>query len=363
MKVYLVGGAVRDKLLNLSTKEHDWVVVGSNPEEMMSLGYKPVGSEFPVFLHPKTKEEYALARTEKKSGKGHKGFTFDSHQSVTLEQDLKRRDLTINAIALSKEGNFIDPCKGKDDIKNKLLRKVSESFDEDPLRVLRVARFASKLKHLDFVIEEKTLLSMKKISNSGELKTLPKERIWLETLKALNEKDPQEYFKMLYECKAMGELVEGCDINLDFFKKIIAKITGGKGRWLALVACASKKESLGEAFGVPKKLNLMSTILKKLIKFGKDIKLKKSDEVLNLLEEIDGFRRNERFLEVNEVYKAYKPLEPLLLKDFIDWEKLTNKLLKVKPSSSKLKGKEIAHDLRLKRIKIIEEQFNSKNGR
>ena len=355
MKVYLVGGAVRDKLLNLSTKEHDWVVVGSNPEEMMSLGYKPVGSEFPVFLHPKTKEEYALARTEKKSGKGHKGFTFNSHQSVTLEQDLKRRDLTINAIALSKEGNFIDPCGGKDDIKNKLLRKVSKSFDEDPLRVLRVARFASKLKHLDFVIEGKTLLSMKKISNSGELKTLTKERIWLETLKALNEKDPQEYFKILYECKAMGELIEGCDVNLDFFKKIITKINEGKGRWLALVACASKGKNLSEAFGVPKKIDLMSTMLKKLIKFGKDIKLKnkKSYEVLNLLEEVDGLRRNERFLEVNKVYKAYKPLDPLLLNDFIDWEKLTNKLLKVKPSSSKLKGKEIAHDLRLKRINEI----------
>ena len=154
MKIFLVGGAVRDDLLGFEVKDKDWVVVGSNEQEMINLGYKQVGGDFPVFLHPDTKEEYALARTERKSGTGHKGFEFNTTSNVTLEDDLKRRDLTINAIAKSAEGNLIDPFKGEEDLNRKILRKVSESFKEDPLRVLRVARFAAKLKHLEFYIDK-----------------------------------------------------------------------------------------------------------------------------------------------------------------------------------------------------------------
>ena len=153
MKIYLVGGAVRDTLLGIEVKERDWVVVGATPESMIELGYKQVGSDFPVFIHPDTKEEYALARTERKSGTGHKSFSFNTKTNVTLEEDLKRRDLTINAIAKTREGDLIDPFDGQKDLKNKILRQVSDAFKEDPLRVFRVARFSAKLKHLGFSVD------------------------------------------------------------------------------------------------------------------------------------------------------------------------------------------------------------------
>ena len=185
MKVYLVGGAVRDELLSIEVLEKDWVVVGSTEEGLIEEGYKKIGRDFPVFLHPETKEEYALARKERKSGTGHKGFEFVFDPSVSLEEDLLRRDLTINAIAKDENGNLIDPYGGIEDIKNRKLKRVSSAFSEDPLRVLRVARFAAKLNHLDFFIEEETLSEMKMISRSGEIKTLSKERVWMETQKAL----------------------------------------------------------------------------------------------------------------------------------------------------------------------------------
>jgi tRNA nucleotidyltransferase (CCA-adding enzyme) len=169
MKTYLVGGAIRDKKLGLTVKDQDWVVVGETPESMLKKGFIPVGKSFPVFLHPKTKEEHALARTEKKSGKGYHGFIFNTDQSVTLEDDLKRRDLTINAIAKDKNGNLIDPYNGLKDLKEKKLRHVSDAFAEDPLRVLRVARFLARFKFFGFSIAYETLNLMKKITESGEL--------------------------------------------------------------------------------------------------------------------------------------------------------------------------------------------------
>ena len=199
MKIYLVGGAVRDKLLNIEVYENDWVVVGASENELASKGYKKIGKDFPVFLHPETKEEYALARKERKSGTGHKGFKFKFDSSVSLEEDLLRRDLTVNAIAKDSNGELIDPYNGIEDLNNRILRKVSSAFEEDPLRVLRVARFASKLKFLGFEIEDETLKLMSKISNSGEIETLSKERIWLETSKALSTKNPEVFFSVLDE--------------------------------------------------------------------------------------------------------------------------------------------------------------------
>ena len=213
MKVYEVGGAVRDALLDKKAKDRDWVVVGSSPEEMVSKGFKPIGKDFPVFLHPDSKEEYALARKERKSGLGHKAFEFEFDSSVTLEEDLLRRDLTINAIAQDEEGKLIDPYNGIKDIENKVIRKVSSSFKEDPLRVLRAARFASKLNFLQFKIEKDTLESMKEISLSGEIKTLSKERIWMETHKALITKNPEIYFLTLQE---VGALDEVCPIAVSY---------------------------------------------------------------------------------------------------------------------------------------------------
>tara|TARA_Y100000817_G_C16834820_1_gene535263 strand:+ start:424 stop:1509 length:1086 start_codon:yes stop_codon:yes gene_type:complete len=184
MKIYLVGGAVRDKLLGVPVKEKDWVVVGSTPQQMKDKGFKQVGKDFPVFINPKTGEEYALARTERKSGHGYTGFEFDTNPNVTLEEDLERRDLTLNAIAQDENGNLIDPFNGQNDIRDKKLRHVSDAFSEDPLRVLRLARFKADLS--DFSIVPETLHKVREIIDSGELEYLTAERIWLEIYKAID---------------------------------------------------------------------------------------------------------------------------------------------------------------------------------
>jgi len=207
MKTYLVGGAVRDQLLGLSFHERDWVVVGADPQTMLDLNFQQVGKDFPVFLHPETKEEHALARTERKQGVGHTGFEVHASRDVTLEQDLQRRDLTINAIAQDESGHLVDPCNGLTDINQRLLRHISEAFVEDPLRVLRVARFHAKLMHLGFSIAEPTMALMKKISASGELNELSPERIWVEFRKGLSETSPQAFIQTLYQCGALEQLL------------------------------------------------------------------------------------------------------------------------------------------------------------
>ena len=205
MQIYLVGGAVRDKLLNYPVIERDWVVVGGSPEDLLKQGYKQVGKDFPVFLHPQTNEEYALARTERKSGKGYYGFEVFTSKEVTLSDDLIRRDLTINAMALSDDDQLMDPYDGQNDLKNKILRHISPAFSEDPLRVLRVARFAARYHHLGFTIATETQQLMAKLSQSGELKTLTAERVWKETYRALGEKSPHIYFQTLKECGALND--------------------------------------------------------------------------------------------------------------------------------------------------------------
>jgi tRNA nucleotidyltransferase (CCA-adding enzyme) len=207
VQIYLVGGAVRDELLGYPFDERDWVVVGATPEQMLAAGYQQVGKDFPVFLHPKTKEEHALARTERKNGKGYTGFSVYAAPDVTLEQDLQRRDLTINAIARDNDGKLIDPFGGQADIEQKILRHVSEAFAEDPLRVLRVARFYARYAHLGFSVAGETLALMRQLSNSGELTTLSPERVWQETAKALSCQRPAAYFQLLYNCGALKTLM------------------------------------------------------------------------------------------------------------------------------------------------------------
>ena len=211
MKVYLVGGAVRDQLLGLPVKDRDWIVVGATPATLLSLGYQQVGKDFPVFLNPKTKEEYALARTESKSSAGYTGFICDFSPTITLEQDLIRRDLTINAMAQSKDGEIIDPYGGKQDLENRILRHISPAFSEDPLRVLRVARFAARYHSLGFKIASETLSLMAELAQSGELQHLTTERVWLETEKALNEKNPEIYFETLHKTGALKVLFSEID--------------------------------------------------------------------------------------------------------------------------------------------------------
>lgn len=211
MKTYLVGGAVRDALLKLPVKDRDWVIVGATPEAMLAQGFQQVGRDFPVFLHPKSREEYALARTERKSGNGYTGFVTWSAPDVTLEQDLQRRDLTINAIAQTESGDLIDPFHGLRDLQRRLLRHVSDAFNEDPLRVLRVARFAARFAHLNFRIAEETQALMRQMAESGELSHLTAERVWKETEKALTSRNPQVYFQVLRDCGALEVLFPELD--------------------------------------------------------------------------------------------------------------------------------------------------------
>ena len=217
LDVYLVGGAVRDELLNRASKDHDYLVVGATVEQMLSLGFNLVGKDFPVFLHPKTKQEYALARTERKQGQGYTGFACYAEPDVTIEQDLLRRDLTVNAMAKSRKGEIIDPYNGQQDLENRVLRHVSDAFVEDPLRVLRVARFAARYHHDGFTIAPETLELMTKISESGELSTLSAERVWQEMYRSLSEDDiepshPEIFFQVLHQCQALKAIWPELDV-------------------------------------------------------------------------------------------------------------------------------------------------------
>jgi tRNA nucleotidyltransferase (CCA-adding enzyme) len=211
MKSYIVGGAVRDRLLGLPVQDRDWVVVGATPEQMLARGFRQVGRDFPVFLHPKTHEEYALARTERKTGPGYTGFTVHAAPDVTLEEDLIRRDLTINAMAEDEHGALIDPYGGAADIERRVLRHVSPAFAEDPLRILRVARFAARFAPLGFIVAEETLLLMQAIVEAGEVATLAPERVWQETARALAEGQPSAYFEVLHACGALAVIAPEID--------------------------------------------------------------------------------------------------------------------------------------------------------
>ncbi|MCG3865025.1 MULTISPECIES: multifunctional CCA addition/repair protein [unclassified Photobacterium] len=211
MQTYLVGGAVRDTLLNLTVTDKDWVVVGTTPEAMLAAGFEQIGSDFPVFLHPKTKQEHALARTERKSGHGYTGFVCYSAPDVTLEQDLLRRDLTINAIAQTPTGELIDPYHGQQDLHDKILRHVSPAFSEDPLRVLRVARFAARFAHLGFTVAPETIALMQEMVISGELESLTPERVWKEWEKSLSSDDPQVFLTVLRQCGALSVVMPEID--------------------------------------------------------------------------------------------------------------------------------------------------------
>lgn len=212
MQIYKVGGAVRDRLLGRPVTDIDWVVVGATVEQMQAQGYRPVGADFPVFLHPQSGEEYALARTERKSGRGYGGFTFHASPEVTLEEDLVRRDLTINAMAEDEQGRITDPYKGQQDLQDRILRHVSPAFAEDPLRVLRVARFAARYAGLGFQVAPETLSLMRELSESGELQALTAERSWKEIARALMEEQPQVFIQVLRDCGALKQLMPELDV-------------------------------------------------------------------------------------------------------------------------------------------------------
>jgi tRNA nucleotidyltransferase (CCA-adding enzyme) len=211
METFLVGGAIRDHLLGVAANARDWVVVGATPEALVAAGYTPVGRDFPVFLHPDTKEEYALARTERKSAPGYRGFVVHAAPDVTLEEDLARRDLTINAIAEGADGQLVDPFNGQADIEARVLRHVSPAFAEDPVRILRVARFAARFDSFGFRVADETLALMREMSSNGEVDALVPERVWQETRTALATKRPRRYFEVLRDCGALARVFPEVD--------------------------------------------------------------------------------------------------------------------------------------------------------
>lgn len=238
---YIVGGFVRDQLLGRPAHDRDWIVVGSSPDAMLARGFKPVGNDFPVFLHPKTGEEYALARTERKSGSGHQGFIFHTDARVTLEEDLLRRDLTINALAQTADGQLCDPLGFRADLDARILRHIGPAFGEDPLRVLRVARFAAQLAPLGFTLAPETAALMRQMAQSGELATLTAERVWQETQKALASPAPARFFEILRDCGALAVLFPEIDalFGVPQPPQYHPEIDSGMHTLMVLTACAA----------------------------------------------------------------------------------------------------------------------------
>ncbi|HEV7165704.1 MAG TPA: multifunctional CCA addition/repair protein [Gammaproteobacteria bacterium] len=400
MKTYLVGGAVRDRLLKLPVKERDWVVTGATPAELTALGYTPVGKDFPVFLHPDTKEEYALARTERKTGHGYHGFEFMSAPGVTLEADLQRRDLTINAIAEDESSTLFDPYGGEKDLKARLLRHVSPAFSEDPVRVLRVARFAARFASLGFKVAPETLELMRGMSADGEVDHLVPERVWQETLKALACERPSVYFEVLRECGALKrvfpelerlygvpqpakwhpEIDTGVhvmmvvdqaarlttDLTVRFAalthdlgkgttpKDILPHHYGHEDRSVKLV------EDLCARLKTPREFKELAVIVAKqhgLVHKAEEIR---SDTLLKLLESVDAFRRPERFelflLACEADHRGRTGLEDkpfpqadYLRKAFAAARAVTTESL----DTEKLSGAEIGTELKKKRLDAV----------
>jgi len=334
VEVYLVGGAVRDELLNRPVVDRDWVVIGATPKILIDQGYQQIGNDFPCFLHPETKDEYALARTEHKSGKGHTGFVCDFSPEVTLEEDLSRRDLTINAIAKTAEGEYIDPYNGQTDLMNKVLRHVSDAFADDPLRVLRVARFAARYAILDFTVHPSTLEIMTQLVDSGELAELTPERVWKEMSRALTEPRPSEFFRVLRTCGALKVLMPELDSlfgvpqppqhhpEVDTGDHVMMVVNIAKERfdnlivtWAALMHDLGKGvtpevewprhirheikgvplvEAVCERYKVPKDFRTLAMLVSEHhLRCHKLLEMRPKS-VLKLLEVLDGFRRAER---------------------------------------------------------------------
>lgn len=309
MKIYLVGGAVRDKLLGEPVKEKDWVVVGATVKDMLSLGFKQVGKEFPVFLHPETNEEYALARMERKVKPGYTGFEFDTSPQVTLEEDLLRRDLTINAMALDEQGNLIDPYQGKEDLAQHYLRHVSPAFEEDPVRILRVGRFLARYAHKGFQVVPETYELMRAMVSAGEVDALVAERVWKELERALGEKTPQAFFTVLAECGALAVLFPDITIDNASLQALIesTKITTDTTvRFSVLLHCLPKKaiQPLSNRYRIPNKFKELAVLTAEFhgiaLTLHRDITdaLASSSlptALLHFFYQVDVFRRESRF--------------------------------------------------------------------
>lgn len=357
MKIYLVGGAVRDKLLGYPYSERDWVVVGATADELLKLGYQPVGKDFPVFLHPDTREEYALARTERKSGPGYTGFDCYASPEVTLEEDLQRRDLTINAIAEDSDGTVIDPYSGQKDLQQRILRHVSPAFEEDPLRVLRVARFSARYAHMGFTLADETLQLMKKISAGDELLALPAERLWKELQRSLVEKNPEVFFATLDHCDAlktlMPELQGSVNAILEALKKAAASDQPDLVRFAVIFATIdpAMTERFCQRLKIPREFREMALMVSR---FSADCKddFFAPDQLLAVLEQLDPFRRPERFtLFLQSCYLLHG--NDRVISQMQQSLDACNTISAANLAAEGLKGQAIAEALRVRRIAAI----------
>ncbi|MDH3325828.1 MAG: multifunctional CCA addition/repair protein [Gammaproteobacteria bacterium] len=401
MKVYLVGGAVRDGVLGIYAQDKDWVVVGSTPQQMLTDGYLQVGKDFPVFLHPKTKDEYALARTERKSGKGYTGFSTQFSPDVTLEEDLARRDLTVNAIAKDSNNQLVDPFGGLSDIKNKILRHVTPAFVEDPLRVLRVARFKARFHKLGFVIAAETNSLMREIVLNDELQHLTPERVWVETQKALLEDSPEQYFYALNECGALEVVFPeifklfGVPQRSDYHPEVDAGLHtmmvlahSAKMKWKTEIRFAAVVHDLGKAdtdpeilpkhighekksaarvkemcarLKVPKSYEQLALLVAEFHTQCHQALSLKSSTVLKLLERLDAFRRPERlddFVKACEAdakgRKGFESTDYPQAMYLLEAYRLSSSISVDEILASGYQGAEIGVQLRQLRIKLIE---------
>lgn len=372
MKTYLVGGAVRDQLLGLPVHERDWVVVGARPEELLSAGYHAVGKDFPVFLHPETKEEYALARTERKTGKGYHGFECHFSTEVTLEEDLARRDLTINAIAQDQAGNLIDPYKGQVDLANKTLRHVTGAFKEDPLRVLRVARFTARFNYLGFSIAPETKALMREIAASGELLTISRERVWREFERALQSRSPGIFLRVLEECGALAALLDLDSITtkrvadtaivLDDLAPHTDSITRLAQAGLIFLAQEAGQNAIwsqfAAAFGLPKTLVQCAKIAIENPLLLSEPTNKEGKFLYQALVNAGAFRQGDAFNALMELHDLWAKRVPYGNTSYRDkWQELAELARSIDKSSvaPDLVGPDIGHAIQNARIKALSE--------
>lgn len=300
MHIYKVGGAVRDRLLGRPVSDIDWLVVGATVEDMHAQGYRPVGADFPVFLHPKTGEEYALARTERKSGRGYGGFTFHASPDVTLEQDLIRRDLTINAMAEDEQGTVHDPYHGQADLEQRILRHVSPAFAEDPLRVLRVARFAARYAPLGFQVADETMTLMRQIAKSGELQALTAERSWKEIERALMESQPQVFIQVLREADALTELMPELEHGVNTLEALQRAAEHQQPlavRWACLLRGLEPAaiKALNQRFKAPRECQELAVLVGEFAGQADDALQLTPGKLLEMLQKFDVYRRPQRF--------------------------------------------------------------------
>jgi tRNA nucleotidyltransferase (CCA-adding enzyme) len=396
MKIYLVGGAVRDEQLGLPINERDWCVVGAKSEDLLSKGYRRVGKDFPVFLHPKTSEEYALARTEKKVAPGYDGFTFQTSPNVSIDEDLKRRDLTINAMAKDNKNNLIDPFNGMIDLRNKILRHVSDSFKEDPVRILRTAKFAARFLSLKFKIDPSTIKIMSEMVEDGEINSLIPDRIWKETQEALSGENPHIFFEVLKKCNALQILYpeiiieknqqqskqnkEPSTHTLNVLKKsakisnvpevrfaaLVYKFLGSEKLDNNKVLLGHKKENIiaineiSQRLPIPSKYKDLALLVANSYKDYQQAFNLNPIAVMNLFEKLDAFRRPERlenFLDsceaIESMDKTSAQLEPNQNKFLLDTFNAT-KSIATKDIISEEKNKiKISVRIKNRRIRAI----------